>query len=73
MARNRAALGKHHGPWQRRHPAEQFAIDEVSDAAETQPYRNHGADEIRDLPEIPFSPFRDVPRREYDPNESSME
>src|SRR5204863_2406374 len=53
VARHGPTLRKDHCPRDRGRPAEQFAIDEITDAAEPEPDRCYGTAEVRNFPEIP--------------------
>src|SRR4051812_29651279 len=72
MPRDDSALRKNHRPRNITGPAEQFSIDEVADAPETESDRGGGGAKVRNLPKIPTFLTGHVPRGQNHADESAM-
>ncbi len=75
MARLGSGIGEHHGPRHAGvgHPAPQFAIDEIGDAAEEQAERHHAAQQIAEFQQIDLVAAAIEDQRGDDAERAAME
>src|SRR5262245_38150029 len=72
MSWHRSTFGKYHRPSHIGRTSVQFAVDEVSYAAEAKSYRSYSASQTRNLPKIPALSVCDPDRGENHPDETAM-